>query len=205
MIRKYVTTEILVLVVLLVVGDAFSFYEVSRSESTGSAYAESRRKTIACRDLIALIKDAETGQRGYLLTGDEDYLDPYYAALRGLDALTDELDRTGLALNPDVQKVRRLVKEKLEELDRTISLRRLKGPEEALAVVRTNRGKVLMDEIRQVVGGVQKENDAAANESRQSLASSLRVVKYLRGVQTVLAVVLGAMLVRSYAQARRDG
>ncbi len=106
--------------------------------------------------VVSTLKDAETGQRGYLLTGEESYLDPYTAAHSRYSA---ELERLRELVGDESQQVRRvaqldeLARTKFAELEETITLRRAGKADEALAVVRTDRGKVVMDRYRAIVAG----------------------------------------------------
>ncbi|MGA2227435.1 MAG: CHASE3 domain-containing protein, partial [Syntrophobacteraceae bacterium] len=98
-------------------------------------------------ELFSTLKDAETGQRGYLITGQSDYLGPYHNALKKIDILT----RASRAMTVDNEKQQRnfdllepLIAEKLNELAETIKARRDSGFEAALEIVLTNTGKVTM-------------------------------------------------------------
>jgi CheY-like chemotaxis protein/CHASE3 domain sensor protein len=104
--------------------------------------------------VLSTLKDAETGQRGYLLTGRDSYLEPYTLAqgslggeLKSLHALTDD--------NPEQRQrlatLEILAADKMQELGRTVALRRSGKADEALAVVGTDHGKNLMDGIRDIV------------------------------------------------------
>lgn len=107
--------------------------------------------------------NAETGQRGYLLTGNASYLAPYNAARSTLNGDLDALERA-LTGEPEQQSrattLRTLVNDKLNELHDTIALRQTRGPAASLAVVSSNRGKAIMDRMRGVIG------DASATQSR---------------------------------------
>src|SRR4029077_6402394 len=98
--------------------------------------------------------DAETGQRGFLLTEDESYLEPYREAVKNLDRLTDELKKMTSG-DPDQQKrihtLEPLIESKLGELQNTIDLRRKDGLAAANQVVLGGQGKQLMDNIRAVL------------------------------------------------------
>jgi len=99
------------------------------------------------RALTTLI-DAETGQRGYLLTGDEQYLQPYrdaVARIHGEIELLRGLAKGGQLNQSDVNKLLELAKHKLTELDHTIDLRRAEGLNAALAIVRSDEGRITMD------------------------------------------------------------
>jgi methyl-accepting chemotaxis protein len=123
-------------------------------------------KTDAFKRLLA---DAETGQRGFLLTGNEKYLEPYRAAV---SALSNTLDEVGglTADNPRQQarlpNLRDLVQQKLAELEETISLRKEKGLDTALAVVVTDKGKQIMDNIRVLLD----QMEADENERLEQLS-----------------------------------
>ena len=94
--------------------------------------------------LLSGIKDAETGQRGYLLTGEEKYLEPYDAALGLIHTNLHRLEQLTLD-NPSQQqrlaRIQTLIMEKTAELKQTIELRRTQGLTAALAVVGTDAGK----------------------------------------------------------------
>ncbi len=101
--------------------------------------------------LLDLLRDAETSQRGYLLTGDEKYLQPYVTTA---PLIASELTRTTALFEHDAEvqdqlsKIRSLAEAKLAELRQTIDLQRAGNTVAAMAIVRTGEGKRLMDELR---------------------------------------------------------
>ncbi len=121
------------------------------------------RKVIASLEHAqSILKDAETGQRGYLLTGKPAYLVPYWTALGEIDRTLDRLaDLTSdNPLQQDrIAALRRLAGEKVKELRTTVALREEKSLAAALEVVQTDRGQWLMDEIRRVVAVMEAEED----------------------------------------------
>ncbi|WNG36734.1 PAS domain-containing protein [Archangium violaceum] len=115
---------------------------------------------LATERLQRILVDAETGQRGFLVTGNESYLAPYHQALeRYRPALADvrKLAAYSPAQQQRVERLGPLVEAKLEELARTIHLRQQVGLEAAQAVVRTDLGKRTMDEVRDVLQEVNQE------------------------------------------------
>ncbi len=95
-------------------------------------------------EILSLAKDAETGQRGYLITGDEKYLDPYAMALARIDEELADLER--LTRNDPAQLARipalkAAIERKLLELNETLSLRRKQGFEAVRESVNSDRGK----------------------------------------------------------------
>lgn len=110
--------------------------------------------------LLGQLKDAETGQRGFVITGDEAYLEPYQAAVGAVARQVKEL-RELTADNPNQQRridaAQALVSAKLAELRRIIDLRRQAGLDAAVKAVLGGEGKRTMDEFRQVAEQMERE------------------------------------------------
>jgi PAS domain S-box-containing protein len=134
----------------------------------------------ATDDLLSSLKDAETGQRGYILTGTETYLEPYSQARADIPGILGKL-RAATDARPDeaerAKALEPLVTAKLKELAETIELRRSRGFSSANQVVETGRGKALMDDIRarcrvirEVADRRAAELSAAAEKSASRLA-----------------------------------
>ena len=103
------------------------------------------------RDMLLALSDAETGQRGYLLTGESRYLAPYRSAIARLPALMVSLDHAEVADPGFEQKadaVRHLVADKLAELDQTVRLQAAGQHDQAMALVLSDKGRDLMDRLR---------------------------------------------------------
>ena len=108
--------------------------------------------------LLSTLKDAETGQRGYLLTGDAEYLQPYDSAISAIDTEfkdTQSLTRDNATQQQRLREIQPLIDRKMAELRQTIELRRAGKIEAALQVVRQNEGKATMDRLRDLVGEMQ--------------------------------------------------
>ena len=105
----------------------------------------------ALATLLSAEQDLETGQRGYLVTGLDRYLEPYNAALPRVAQIFENI-RTLTSDNPSQQqrlvRVEPLLTDKHAELAETILLRSDVGLQAAVEVVVSDRGKALMDEIR---------------------------------------------------------
>jgi methyl-accepting chemotaxis protein len=104
--------------------------------------------------------DLETGQRGYLLTGDSAYLQPYQSARAVMEKR--EANLASLLQDNPIQRglltsLRNVMAQKVDELDETIGLRRERGFDAALAVVKTARGKTIMDQARAVIDQMRGE------------------------------------------------
>ncbi len=114
----------------------------------------------ASGSLLAIMEGAETGERGYLLTGEERYLQPYQSALSSYRQASQNLRQ--LTVNDSAQQARmdkldRLVETKLAGLSRGIALYRSKERDAALALVFMGEGKLAMDEIRGLSHDMEQE------------------------------------------------
>jgi signal transduction histidine kinase/CheY-like chemotaxis protein len=106
--------------------------------------------------------DAETGSRGYLLTGDHVYLDSYNESVGSMPGEVDKLAKT-TADNPiqrsAIEKLRPAVREKIDALNHTVALMRAGHAEEAHALVRTGHGREAMATLRTILDGMAEEEN----------------------------------------------
>ena len=141
------------------------------------------------RDLdesLSVLEDAETGQRGYLLTGDDTYLEPYSRALSHVDKEMNDLRslaRSGDLPAAQVDEIVSLADRKLKELAHTIELRRGKGFDQAVGVVRTDVGKRTMEAIRARVEALRGDQQEALDTAqwKADRATSLRSAVFAAG------------------------
>ena len=164
------------------------------------------------RTALRLGLDAETGQRGFLLTNDPAYLAPYERGRRGWLSAIDALDRSleGIATDGQreaIERMRALATAKLDELARTIELVRSDRRDEALALVRTDEGRDLMDRFRAEVAALEDEEQlilsAALARAEVVEARTLPILAFL-ALAVVGLVVLGLWLERRTALAEAE-
>ena len=138
-------------IAVLIINAIFTFWNLSAVRTTWDTLAGGRDFVRGIDKVLSDLKDAETGQRGYLLTGDERYLEPY---TRSHAVILDSIDRLRALAGDSAGRQRHLnaVAEasaaKLAELEQAIAVRRQNGLEAAIAFVRTDRGKEAMDRVR---------------------------------------------------------
>jgi PAS domain S-box-containing protein len=103
--------------------------------------------------ILSTMKDAETGQRGFMLTGDENYIAPYMhakAMLAGQIATAHALVADDPEQQRRLQGLEQVCADKMAELAQTIAIRRKADLSDVLAIVRTNHGAELMERIRTI-------------------------------------------------------
>jgi|HubBroStandDraft_1064217.scaffolds.fasta_scaffold08301_4 PAS domain S-box-containing protein len=185
---------------------------------------EQDRATLQIRDLIGdtrhilgeanklniLIRDAERGQRGYLLSGKPEYLEPYEAALKRLP-IVFELLRQRSAGNAERQRefdaLWSAIEQKLAELALTIKVRAESGEEPARQILMTDRGRDLMTDITARLNTVVEEENQQLTERRAAWErrdGETRLLIAAGSGITVLFLGLAALLLRHNAAQRRD-
>ncbi|MEH2313026.1 MAG: response regulator [Nostoc sp.] len=136
---------------------------------------ETQEKINKLEELLSDMKDAETGQRGYILTGQESYLEPYQAVVGNIDQKVAEL-KDLIVDQPSQQKqfatLESLIAAKLAILKQTIYLRQNQGFDAALQVIQTNQGKYLMDNIRKVIHEIENQDKRLLQQQSQAAKAS---------------------------------
>jgi signal transduction histidine kinase/CheY-like chemotaxis protein/HPt (histidine-containing phosphotransfer) domain-containing protein len=179
----------------------------------GAAIGHARMVIMAVESMQITITDAETGQRGFLLTGDESYLQPYKDAvsrvendLNHLKRLTDEDEEDDPQQTPRISLLDSLVATKLSELQACIVARRSATPSASLELVRCGRGKATMDQIRQVLAGIRSSAELtlkdrelarlANNERTATITFSATAISYA-------ILIMSFIFIRRYLAAMR--
>jgi PAS domain S-box-containing protein len=131
----------------------------------------------------SLVIDAETGQRGFLYTGDPKYLEPYDLAVSQIDPHIDrfaELTADNPHQQARVPQLRILAHAKLNELAQTIALYQAGKKDDAKALVISDRGLFLMNDIRKLIGEMGQE---------ETSLRSARLTRYQRSAEVTVASI----------------
>lgn len=177
-----------------------------RLESANREMAVALEMQATLNETLALIVDAETGQRGYLLTGRDEYLAPYNAALPKIDGAFTRL-RELLVVNGTAAqrttagRINNLVGKKLAELEAAIALYRTNGAEAAQALLSTGIGRRTMEEIRAEVDAMGGTHRTQLAEATTRWANDVGFARAGMQIMTAFTVVL---LLVVWLLARRD-
>jgi two-component sensor histidine kinase len=189
--------------VLLVAALAGALFVAAHGASIRNQARDYLDVQTASRDLLNAMLDSETAQRGFLLTGDERYLEPYFFSRINLQATYRSLEERSTA-DPDqarrAQALRPLVASKVSELENTISLARQGRREEALRIVTSNSGKQLMDELRRRIAEVHDQSGQALARARARLDANGALLQSLIIATIVIGVGLLAIITRARSQ-----
>ncbi len=164
---------------------------LARQTTTASAISDYRR---AVTDVLNSARDAETSQRGYLITGDPAYLEPYRNAVHGVGGAVDVMERQLDDRSRGVgRELRPLIAAKLAELEETVQLRQAGDQQRAVDLVRLGRGKIIMDRMRVIA---ERERTWTIAEVKRQVAQSRTALTALVGglAAGALAVILMSLL-----------
>ena len=178
---------------LLSLISALSAWSALRFVQTAQQANHAQKVLDTLGTLSSRMKDAETGQRGYLLTSKDAYLQPYYSAIDLLDRYTDELQYL-LRYEPDqlkrLAKFKTLTAFKTAELRQTIALRRNEGLNAALTVVNEDKGKHWMDDIQKLILTMQTDENKRLDELTQTTIANAQRLVLIVITGSVLAIAL---------------
>jgi PAS domain S-box-containing protein len=159
----------------------------------------------AAHSLDQAMQDAERGQRGYLITGDDKYLKPYYDGVQELPAKFQELRQLTADNAEQQQRIRILdtqIKTKLVELNKTIETQKKDGFEAARRIVETNVGADAMSAITDQIGAIIATENRLLDQRQAAFFQVMRINALTSALAAVLAFVVillgGVMLWRAY-------
>lgn len=163
-----------VTIVMMLLNAALLFLGTRKVFDAAHQVAHAHEVLASSEHLLSTLADAETSQRGYIITGSPSYLEPFQAAKARVRGSVDRLRALmsdNLDPHPAILDIEWLVNYKLNELSETIALRREKGFDASRSVVMTDRGKRVMDTIRLRLKDINDREStllAAGEEQHQS-------------------------------------
>jgi PAS domain S-box-containing protein len=170
----------------------FSLGALSRLGAARDAVTRSRDITEALQTVLVRLTDAETAQRGYVLTGSREYLAPGAGAAADVHRSLSSARR--LIVDPREQRrmdtLSTVISEKLAELENVIRARNSSGVDSAATLVQSNRGEALMAEVRDLVGKIGGD-ERARLDLREAHEARLRI---LTAALIFAAIILAGLL-----------
>jgi signal transduction histidine kinase len=154
----------------------------SRLNAADERVHNSEVREQALDEFLALTTDAESEQRGYLLTGEDIYLRSYAAAAGKIGGALDRLQRTygaGARPSDEMRRFRDLSREKLVELDDTLALYGKSGLDAAQSAARTDMGKRTTDGILANVAVLRQREGAELSAATARWRSDLRLSRWI--------------------------
>lgn len=144
---------------------------------------------------LSLLQDAEIGQRGFILTGDEAYLKPYHGAAQAFEeemASIEKLLVRAFRL-PELENIRKLAAAKFAEIETTITKMHAGDRAGALDIVKTGQGKLIMDEVRMMIARMIAFDDNTLKERLAEASDNARLLQW-----SILAAIVFVLLLAAY-------
>lgn len=188
-IQKKIFIGFMACLLILFAGSYTGYHSMKQLITTSSWVAHTYEVEMLIGSAITQLNDAETGQRGYLLTGNTIYLEPYE---RGISKIITTLARAKILTidNPKQQKcieqIEILTKKKLSELKETIDLYNAGNQADAIDLILTHRGKQLMDDIRTIINDMKSEEQRLLVERQQDFKTAIQ--------STIIIILIGSVL-----------
>ena len=189
--HRTVNFALVVALVIVVSTGGISVWSALRAQKAAGARLASSVRLGELARLLSLLQDAETGERGFLLTGQPEFLEPYRTAL---DSLPMHLRRAEVLLAHDQQQSRRLdtletlAEQQLAVLTEVIELRRSQHSEAALQIVQSGRGMRIMNEVRRVVALMSADENSRVTRWNARLQADERTTLVITGASDLVAV-----------------
>ena len=210
--RLRYTAPLLLGFLLLAMAMIATFGLAARQHDSAAAVTRTIEFGARLNAAFSTLQDAETGQRGYLLTSNPTYLEPYRAAKQRLGPQLDDLARL-TAANPReralLTQLRSHAAAKMAELDLTVGMAQRGDVRGAVARLRTGAGKAMMDRARADVAQMRTEEAHVLAERERASEQSVQLTRMLIAVTLVMVAVLaGASSYdnwRRVAQLERSG
>jgi signal transduction histidine kinase len=204
--RWYIALPPLLLIAFLVGLFFLAAAGQSRLNAANERVHDSEVRQQALGEFIALLTDAESGQRGYLLTGEVSYLEPYTEAVANVEHALDRVREAygGRGDSKEFQELRILTGKKLGDLEDALALFRKRGAAPAVNIVRTDVGKRTMDEISGIVDSMRLKETRELSAATAQWQWDFRMSRWLSAAGVILnigLVLLASRLV--YGDMRR--
>jgi len=189
------------LLAILLINTAVTRRQLAVQDSNQGWVDHTQQVQLELAEFESLLKDAETGQRGYLYTGDPRYLEPYnnsvaqgYPHVDRLAELTADNPRQ----QERVARLRTLKQQKLDEMAQTLKAFDEGNKELARSIMLSGRGKATMEEIRAITAEMRREESSLEATRLQAVSNSARSIVrtlYLAAALAVIGLVLLAFFI----------
>lgn len=193
---------------LLVVNTWLDYRNIQQIRARNLAATHTRDVLGMLESIISLMKDAETGQRGYIITGEPTYLDPYNGAIARLDEqikLLEKLAARDLTLQGRIPALKNRIADTLRILEEGIILRKENGLDAARQNILMRHDKAEMDELRKQIDEMVKFEAEIREAALESSARTYQVALSSSLIADGFALLMVAgfiFLLRRYLRAR---
>ncbi|MBW8360600.1 MAG: response regulator [Kaistella sp.] len=186
--------------ILLFISSFASYISIKNLIESSQMVRKSNRIIRDLNSVLSYVKDAETGQRGFLLTGDPVFLEPYTTAKEkitaGIEGLSSEISPTGVQKG-NFKNLQMNIRARLQILEQNINY---KKRNQAVTAEQLLAGKKHMDEIRTTVASMQTEETAILKSRTETMEQFSRYTPLLIILSALLAITITLVFFRRVSQ-----
>lgn len=186
-------------IILTIVCAIITYYAVQYSRARIIWAFQTHATVSQAQLLLSLVKDMETAQRGYILTNDSRYLEPMIDAKRQVTQVADSLNKLTHNVQQQVSlhnSIIPLIDRRINKLEQTLNLYDERGPEAAIASIKTDQGKMIMDSLRKEIAAFVDEENILLKQRIDEVNNTLEnqnLIRYISfgviGIVSVLAMI----------------
>lgn len=171
----------------------FSYISINQFIKTSKQTAQTQKVLLQLEQILSEMKDVETGQRGFVITGKGEFLEPYYLATSRISPSLLQLHQL-LSSSPEqrgrLNQLKPLVEEKLRLSKEYINLRKQNSFNVAQDKIAHGQGKLVMDRIRQVIAAMETFEDSQLQQQQQETDATAQTTISIITLGLVLAIAL---------------
>mgnify|MGYP001481687498 CR=1 FL=1 len=198
-------------VLFFIVSGYVTYSSMVTLRNNSEGVARTHEVLMSCNIILSLMKDAETAQRGYVMSGEEEFLEPYTTALPLMENYIrklQELTRDNPLQQERLTTLRSLAAARIDRLKRGIELRQTQGFEAARDRIVLGDGKDLMDRLREVATDIQQAERETRTRLAEETAASFKYAAMTVAASCAFGILLAALITwllrRAAAQRRRE-
>jgi CheY-like chemotaxis protein/signal transduction histidine kinase/CHASE3 domain sensor protein len=191
---KKILAGFIVSAIILIAVAIYSFSNSEKFAESATWVSHTQEVRYEFQKILADVVDAEAGERGYIITGNESYLKPYNYTKANLLAELDrvrELVRDNQIQQKNVDTIKLLANQSLQYLEKAISARKTIGLDSARAMVQSGGNKVIVDHIRSVLANAENlENVLLIQRNKASNSERKNFIAIFIVLISIIAIVL---------------
>ena len=185
----------------------FALVTTQKLRSSLLVVRKSNEARLALEQFLSTLKDAETSQRGYLITGDESYLEPFDSAIQTLPGIVEKLYMSSSGTEgerKEISALQVLSDQRIAALHEAITIRRQQGPDAAKEVIDLGKSRKMMDNLRNHLGRLISRHDEIVRSNRATMLNDLASGEIAALGAAVVALLCGFLALFLFRQAIRN-
>lgn len=186
--------------VLLFISSLASYISIKNLIENEQLLRASNNRILTLNETLSVVKDAETGQRGYLLTGDSRFLEPYSDSKRKINTQLEELDANFMdspSQQKDLSDLKAQIQTRIQILEKNLNLKLQTG---IVSTENLHAGKQYMGEIRRIVALMQKREEIILKSRTDTMKKFAGFTPWLIILSALLAIAITLIFFRKVLQ-----